>query len=65
MAIPDYQTLMLPLLRLASDGEDHRFRDAVEALADEFSLTPEDRTELLPSGTSLSSPTAWAGPIPT
>ncbi len=33
MAIPDYQAVMLPLLRLPSDGEDHRFRDAVEALA--------------------------------
>lgn len=32
MAIPDYQTLMLPLLRLAADGVDHRFRDAVEQL---------------------------------
>ena len=50
MAVPDYQTVMLPLLRLAADGQDHRFREAVEALADEFSLSPEDRSELLPSG---------------
>jgi restriction system protein len=50
MAIPDYQTVMLPLLRLAADGQDHRSRDAVETLAGEFELTPEERTELLPSG---------------
>jgi restriction system protein len=50
MAIPDYQTVMLPLLRLAADGQDHRSRDAVEILAGEFDLTPEERTELLPSG---------------
>ena len=50
MAVPDYQTLMLPLLRLAADGHEHRFRDAVETLADDFGLSPEDRTELLPSG---------------
>ncbi len=50
MAVPDYQTLMLPLLRLAADDQDHRFRDAVETLADDFGLSPEDRTELLPSG---------------
>lgn len=50
MAVPDYQTLMLPLLRLAADDQDHRFRDAVESLADDFRLSPEDRTELLPSG---------------
>lgn len=52
MAIPDYQTLMLPLLRLAADGVDHKFRDAVEQLAVEFSLTPDERSELLPSGTA-------------
>lgn len=51
MAIPDYQTLMLPVLKLASDGNEHRFSVAVETLADEFQLTSEERTELLPSGT--------------
>lgn len=50
MGIPDYQTLMRPLLAFASDGEEHRLRDAVEYLADEMSLTGEERTELLPSG---------------
>src|SRR5437773_1348195 len=52
MAIPDYQTLMLPLLRLASDGREHRFRDAVEQLAAEFRVTDAERVELLPSGTA-------------
>lgn len=50
MAIPDYETLMLPLLRLAADGNVHRFSEAVEKLADEFSLSEDERTELLPSG---------------
>lgn len=50
MAIPDYQTLMLPLLRLAADGHDHRFRDAIETLADEFELDDEERRQMLPSG---------------
>lgn len=52
MAIPDYQTLMLPLLRLTSDGTERRFRDAVEALAAEFQLSADERSELLPSGTA-------------
>lgn len=52
MPIPEYQTLMLPVLRLSSDGVEHRFRDAVEALAAEFQLTPTERSELLPSGTA-------------
>ncbi|MEJ7928864.1 restriction endonuclease [Ramlibacter sp. AN1015] len=43
---------MLPLLRLAGDGEEHRFRDAVEALAAHFGISPEERNELLPSGTA-------------
>ncbi|SDL22944.1 restriction system protein [Maridesulfovibrio ferrireducens] len=50
MAIPDYQTLMLPVLKLASDSKEHKFRDAVEQLADEFSLSSEERSEFLPSG---------------
>lgn len=50
MAIPDYQTLMLPVLKLASDEKEHKFSQAVEELADEFSLTQEERSELLPSG---------------
>ena len=53
MAIPDYQTLMLPLLRLASDRKEHQLRAAIETLADEFSLTNEERSELLPSGSQI------------
>lgn len=50
MAIPDYQTLMLPLLTTISGGGDHVFRDAVDRLADQFSLSEDERAELLPSG---------------
>ncbi|RMH34265.1 MAG: restriction endonuclease [Nitrospirae bacterium] len=51
MPIPDYQTLMMPLLRLAADRREHQVREAVEHLADAFSLTKEERNEMLPSGT--------------
>ena len=63
MAVPDFQSLMLPLLRLAGDGMDHAFKDAVEAIAIEFSLTPEERNELLPSSsrtTLFYNRLAWA-----
>jgi len=50
MPIPDYQTLMLPLLQFAADGKDHTTREAVEVLAAEFQLTAAERTELLASG---------------
>lgn len=50
MAIPDYQTCMLPFLRLLGDGQEHSLREAEEALAAHFSLTEVERAELLPSG---------------
>ncbi|HWH72255.1 MAG TPA: restriction endonuclease [Candidatus Sulfotelmatobacter sp.] len=52
MPIPDYESAMLPLLELASDGIEHRFRDAVEQLAGHFQLTDSERAEMLPSGTA-------------
>jgi restriction system protein len=45
--IPDYQTLMLPILRLAANGETTIPR-VVEQLASEFSLTPEQLAERIP-----------------
>ena len=50
MAIPDFQSIMLPLLKLSSDGNAHYIHDAVAQLADELSLSAEERTKLLPSG---------------
>ncbi|MDR9758291.1 restriction endonuclease [Rhizobium redzepovicii] len=47
--IPDYQTLMLPVLRLAAAGET-RAADIAERIADDLGLTQEERDELLPSG---------------
>jgi restriction system protein len=51
MPIPNYQTIMLPLLQLASDKQEHKFSDAVQYIAEKFSLTDEEKGELLPSGT--------------
>ena len=45
--IPDYQSVMLPLLKYAGDKEEHHIRDAIEGLGDEFKLTEEERKELL------------------
>ena len=50
MAIPDYQSIMLPLLKFIRDGREHSFRETVEALATQFELTASERKELLPSG---------------
>ena len=50
MTAPDYQTLMLPLLRIAADEQEHVVGEVVQELAEQFRLTPEDRKQLLPSG---------------
>lgn len=50
MAIPDFQTLMRPLLELHQDRKEHQNRDLVNALAEQFDLTEEERREMLPSG---------------
>jgi len=48
--IPGYQSIMLPLLEALSDGQDHRLRDLIGSLAQSFSLTKDEREQLLPSG---------------
>lgn len=48
--IPDYQSLMLPLMKLVADGKEHRYRDLIEKLAVEFQVTDDERKELLASG---------------
>ena len=61
MAIPDYQTLMLPVLQLAAKGE-QRVADVADRVADEFGLSLEERETLLPSGRQrvLSNRIHWA-----
>lgn len=61
MAIPDFQTLMLPVLKAAEGGE-VKIGDVVEKLANDFALTDEERTSLLPSGrqTTFANRTHWA-----
>ena len=51
MTIPDFQTLMLPVLKFSASRSEHSLREATDFLADEYQLTQEEREELLPSGT--------------
>ncbi len=62
MAIPDYQTLMLPLLKVLADKQERSLREVVALLADEFDLNEEERGQLLPSGgqSIISNRVAWA-----
>lgn len=53
MAIPTYEECMLPLMKIAEDGKEHLFREAIDALINQFNLTEEERQELLPSGSAF------------
>jgi len=50
MAIPDFQTIMLPLLKVLGDEKEHSILDTIEHLVSEFNLNEDERKELLPSG---------------
>jgi restriction system protein len=49
MPVPDFQTIMLPLLTSLKDRQEHGYRELIESLAVHFQLSPEERKELLPS----------------
>ena len=50
MTIPDYETIMLPLLKFLSDRQSHHLRESINMMAIEFNLTEEEKTIRLPSG---------------
>lgn len=50
MALPTYQTSMLPLLEFSADRKEHSLREAVVAVGNAFGLSEEERSQLLPSG---------------
>lgn len=50
MPIPDFQSIMLPLLQFAGDKQEHTLKEAILSLAEQFGLSANERKELLPSG---------------
>jgi restriction system protein len=62
MPIPDFQSLMRPLLQVAADGNAHSIRDGLDQLATKFNLSNDERKELLPSGRQevFTNRVAWA-----
>ena len=62
MAIPDYQTLMLPVLKVAKDNQEHRIGEVIKELSREFRLTEEEQQQLLPSGkqSAFANRVGWA-----
>src|SRR4051812_5627347 len=62
MPVPDFQTLMRPLLAYGHDGGEKKIGEAIKALADEFQLTESERQQLLPSKkqTTIQNRVYWA-----
>ncbi len=62
MAIPDFQTVMLPMIEALADGRERTMRELTDLLADRFGLTEDERREVLPSGQQsiISNRVAWA-----
>ncbi len=48
--VPDYETLMLPVLKILADGETWRTADIVARVGEEFELSDDDMREKIPSG---------------
>lgn len=62
MAIPDFQTIMLPLLEQFEDGKEHSIHEVLENLAKRYKLSEQELNEMLPSGkqTSFYNRVGWA-----
>ncbi len=62
MSVPDFQTLMRPLLVVLDDGQDHVIKSVRADLAEHFALSQTDIDELIPSGrvTTFQNRVGWA-----
>ena len=62
MAVPDFQTIMLPFLQFAGDGNVHSIKETLSSLAAHFQLSNDELTERIPSGlqTTFYNRVTWA-----
>ncbi len=62
MAVPDFQTIMLPLIQMMSDGQEYSLTQMIDYLGKKFNLSEKDITERIPSGrqTKFYNRVAWA-----
>ena len=63
MAVPDFQSMMLPQLESLADGKPHSIREVADAVAKKLSVTNGERAERIPSGgqTKFANRIAWVG----
>jgi restriction system protein len=59
--IPDFQTIMLPVLEFLKDKNEHTLKELILQVSDRFKISDIERKELLPSGgqTVISNRVGW------
>lgn len=62
MAVPDFQSMLLPFLQIIADGKEHPIKQITASIADAMGLSKDDREEMLPSGNQrrLANRVGWA-----
>jgi restriction system protein len=62
MSIPDFQSMMLPLLGIFADQKEHSIQETTDLLALKYQLSDDDLNEILPSGkqTRFQNRVGWA-----
>lgn len=62
MAIPDYQSIMLPLLKYLANNKENALKECVAEIANVFKLSEQEKNQLLPSGGQavIHNRTGWA-----
>ncbi len=50
MSIPDFQSLLLPILTITGDNQEHTGSEVTDTLARQLNLSAEDRSEMLAGG---------------
>ena len=62
MAVPDFQTVMLPFLIFVKNGKEYNLTQLVDFLSEHFQLSEEERQKNLGSGvqTVIRNRAGWA-----
>lgn len=60
--MPDFQTVMLPMLEILGDQKEHSLQELIKQVSDKFGLTEEERNQLLETGNQaiINNRVGWA-----
>lgn len=53
MAVPNFQEIMLPMLKFISDGKEHSLHETIDSMANHFALNEEERNVTITNGQKL------------